>query len=119
MRVNVRQGTFGREKRGRAGPPLDEDAVPGGCDSAPARGPKGSPSFHSQAAAYLVFFLESLVTLRSIAVSALALAVVAGMPLTSSAMDKMMSPMKHQCRDKKGHFIKGMYAKCPAGTHKA
>jgi len=63
-------------------------------------------------------------TLRSIAISALTLALAAGSPLAgSAATDKMagmkMSPPKHQCRDKKGHFIKGKYAKCPAGSHKA
>jgi hypothetical protein len=30
-----------------------------------------------------------------------------------------MSPPKHQCRDKKGHFVKGKFARCPAGTRKA
>jgi hypothetical protein len=62
-------------------------------------------------------------TLRSIAIPALTFALAAGSPLAGSAADNMagmkMSPPKHQCRDKKGHFVKGKYAKCPAGTHKA
>ncbi|MBD5604996.1 MAG: hypothetical protein IAI48_07905 [Candidatus Eremiobacteraeota bacterium] len=61
-------------------------------------------------------------------VSACTLAIVAFAPLAGSAADKMASPkpammsgmkMTHQCRDAKGHFVKGKYMKCPAGTHKA
>ena len=60
-------------------------------------------------------------------VSAVALAVFAVVPLAGSAasmaspkpMKPMMMKAPHQCRDAKGHFVKGKYATCPAGTHKA
>jgi hypothetical protein len=58
---------------------------------------------------------------RLTALSLLALAIASAAPLPGSAtsMSTMKMSMKHQCRDKKGHFIKGTYMKCPAGTHKA
>ena len=54
------------------------------------------------------------------ALAALAVAPVAG-SATSMSSPKPMMGMKstHQCRDAKGHFVKGKYMKCPAGTHKA
>jgi len=64
---------------------------------------------------------------RKAASSVMAIAVAASLPVAAWAaaaaspkpmMMKGMS-MPHQCRDAKGHFIKGKYAKCPAGTHKA
>jgi len=64
--------------------------------------------------------------LRKAASSAMAIAVAASLPLaawaaTASPKPMMMKAMSmpHQCRDAKGHFIKGKYTKCPAGTHKA
>jgi hypothetical protein len=57
--------------------------------------------------------------------SACAIALFAVAPLAASAtaspkpMMMGSSHMTHQCRDAKGRFIKGKYAKCPAGTHKA
>jgi hypothetical protein len=64
--------------------------------------------------------------LRKLASSAMAIAVAASLPAAAWAAAASPKPMMmksmstpHQCRDAKGHFIKGKYAKCPAGTHKA
>jgi hypothetical protein len=58
--------------------------------------------------------------------SVMAIALGASLPLAAWAAAASPKPMTmkgmsmpHQCRDAKGHFIKGKYAKCPAGTHKA
>jgi hypothetical protein len=65
---------------------------------------------------------DPTMTLLRATSAALVLALAIGAPVAAPAagMGKMkMMKSLHQCRDAKGHFIKGKYVKCPAGTHKA
>jgi hypothetical protein len=54
--------------------------------------------------------------------AAFALSIAIGAPALATSMKATPKPMMktpHQCRDAKGHFVKGKYLKCPNGTHAA